>query len=131
MQENLHSVTTKPFVWGDHDCALFAGDHIKAITGVDLITDYRGKYSNALGAIKILKEHGYNNLEELCKTNFPEINPVFSNVGDIILVNDEANEALGGALTIVLGEVLGVLTPGGYGIIRRSDKRIKTGYKIG
>lgn len=34
-----------PFAWGSHDCALFAADAVKAISGVDIADDFRGKYS--------------------------------------------------------------------------------------
>lgn len=37
---------TKPFVWGENDCALFAADAVLAISGtVDPAHDYRGRYS--------------------------------------------------------------------------------------
>lgn len=44
-----------PFVWGVHDCALFAADGIQAITGVDIATDFRGKYSDEAGAMALIK----------------------------------------------------------------------------
>ena len=35
----------KPFAWGSNDCASFAADGILAITGTDIMTDFRG-YGN-------------------------------------------------------------------------------------
>jgi hypothetical protein len=45
-----------PFAWGGNDCALFAADGIEAITGVDIASDFRGKYSDEAGAFAAIKE---------------------------------------------------------------------------
>lgn len=48
-----------PFQWGVHDCMLFAGDAIEAITNVDFCARYRGKYSNGREAKQLVNEwHG-------------------------------------------------------------------------
>lgn len=44
-----------PFAWGTNDCALFAADGIQAITGVDIADDFRGKYSDEVGAWKTVR----------------------------------------------------------------------------
>lgn len=46
-----------PFVWGEHDCILFAAKAYKALTGVDYYTKYL-PYSSEDEAMKILKENG-------------------------------------------------------------------------
>jgi len=40
-----------PFVWGQHDCALFAADGIEAMTGVDIAAAFRGKYDSEASAL--------------------------------------------------------------------------------
>ena len=47
-----------PFAWGLNDCCLFASDWVELCTGVDPAAELRGKYSTALGAARILKQHG-------------------------------------------------------------------------
>ena len=44
------------FAWGANDCALFAADGIKAMTGVDIAEDFRGKYSDEAGAFALIRE---------------------------------------------------------------------------
>ncbi len=39
-----------PFVWGANDCALFAADAIEAMTGVDIASDFRGRYHDEASA---------------------------------------------------------------------------------
>lgn len=43
------------FVWGVSDCALFCADGIKAITGVDIAVDFRGKYHSEEEAFELIK----------------------------------------------------------------------------
>jgi hypothetical protein len=43
------------FAWGVHDCALFAADGIQAMTGVDIASDFRGKYSDEPSSIEAIK----------------------------------------------------------------------------
>lgn len=45
-----------PFVWGSHDCALFAADGVLAMTGIDIASDFRGKYSDEAGAMALIKQ---------------------------------------------------------------------------
>jgi hypothetical protein len=44
-----------PFQWGVNDCALFAADGIRAIAGVDIAEDFRGKYDDEAGAFELIK----------------------------------------------------------------------------
>jgi hypothetical protein len=44
-----------PFAWGTHDCSTFCADGIKAITGVDIADDFRGKYADEVSAFALIK----------------------------------------------------------------------------
>jgi hypothetical protein len=50
---------SRPFVWGEHDCCLFAADWVRELHGIDLAADVRGGYSSALGAARIVG-HGFS-----------------------------------------------------------------------
>jgi len=84
-----------PFIWGQNDCALFAADGIRAITGVDIAADFRGKYHDEASAMQAIKDicggstvadaaaycankHG---LSELTK-------PLFAKRGDLVVVRN-------------------------------------------
>lgn len=44
-----------PFVWGTHDCCTFPADAIQAFTGVDIASDFRGKYTDEASAMALIK----------------------------------------------------------------------------
>lgn len=58
----LDRVREDPFKWGDHDCALFAGAAIRAMTGTDPAEEYRGTYDDARGAALALRKLGKGTL---------------------------------------------------------------------
>jgi len=43
------------FRWGVNDCALFAADGIRAVTGVDIASDFRGKYADWTSALALIE----------------------------------------------------------------------------
>lgn len=47
----------QPFAWGVNDCALFAADAVKAITGVDLAAGLRG-HCTARQALRTIRRNG-------------------------------------------------------------------------
>lgn len=77
---------TKPFKWGEQDCALFAADCVQAVTGDDLAATLRGTYSTALAAARILESWG--GLEALATAKLGEPHDTQWNAvpGDIGLV---------------------------------------------
>lgn len=55
--EYLNECRKKPFVWGEHDCILFAAKAIEVITGENLYNSYLG-YTDEKGAQEVLQAHG-------------------------------------------------------------------------
>lgn len=86
----------RPVEYGTSDCALFAADAVKEITGEDFGAPYRGTYSTAAGAAKALRKSGYSDLAELAAATFPdEVLPSFGQTGDLAVVKGEDGPALG------------------------------------
>lgn len=81
-----------PFVWGQHDCCLFACDAVQAMTGVDLAADFRGKYSDAISALRAVKEFAGAGVGALAakiaeQHGIPEISTRLAQRGDVVLLN--------------------------------------------
>lgn len=93
------------FEYGRNDCALFAADCIKAMTGLDLASGFRGSYRSAAGAQRALKRAGYPDLVSLAANFFEEIEPIMAGAGDIAAFDTPDGWALG----VVAGERVTVL----------------------
>lgn len=120
-RENLHNLVIKlhttPLHWGYTDCWLgLGGPNILAMTGKDYFSDFLGTYDSPIGALRMLKSKGFNSLEEMLKSQFKEIHVSQAWVGDEVIMDGEET---GGAIGVVLGERIGVMTLTGYGTIDR------------
>lgn len=114
----LDSVLTdarKPFEWGIHDCCLgLAVPAVIALTGEDIGSPFRGKYTTAFGAIKAIRDAGFDDLETLAASHFSEGHPSSARVGDLAAIKAVDT---GWALGVVIGSRIGVLRPDGYGTL--------------
>jgi len=96
----LDGVLTRPFVYGEYDCALAAADAVAAMTGVDYSVEFRGAYFSKRNAAKLLAGRG--GLGELVTQALgpPLDSPKLAQRGDVVLV-DSGGE--GPALAVVMG----------------------------
>ena len=83
------------FSWGTNDCCLFAANAIQAMTGVDIASDFRDKYTTELGAMKAIKDvSGGSSVEDAavyCATKHGLVEwsaPLLAQRGDLVLVQD-------------------------------------------
>lgn len=129
MHKVIDNVTRKEFVPGEHDCALFVADVVKAITGEDHAKGLRGKYKTLARGLAALKKKGFENHVEYAASLFPEVHPSMAGVGDIVVFKTENAEEAGCALGIVIGERSMVLRPEGMGTIE-TLKAIRA-FKVG
>jgi hypothetical protein len=58
LQEYLLAAASRPFDWGDCDCALFAAGWVRIVRGVDPAADLRGTYSTRNGAYLLMRAEG-------------------------------------------------------------------------
>lgn len=94
LNDTIESARDKPFVWGTHDCALFAAECVQAVTGRDYAAPFFGQYDSVAGASALLDSHG--GLEGIvAAAGFAEIPPAFATRGDLALVENDGRELLG------------------------------------
>lgn len=81
-----------PYAWGVHDCCLWTADCALATTGVDHAAAWRGTYSDAAGAMRLLAELG--GLAALAgRAGYP-IPPLTCATGDIGIVEHDGRQSL-------------------------------------
>lgn len=101
---------------GQHDCALFAADCVKAMTGEDPAAPFRGRYKTFRGGAMVLRRSGETDLMTFLSRRFQPIMPARAAIGDIALVPSPDPDA-GVALGVVTGAAITVLAPVGLGVV--------------
>lgn len=115
----IAAARTKPFAWGEHDCATFACSAVMAMHGRDLLSDAkligkdgRVKWSDAKSAAKKIKAIGGLS-EQLTKLLGDQIPVMLARTGDVCLVLDDAHES-SEMMALVHGTV--ILAAANYGL---------------
>jgi hypothetical protein len=91
----LEPLRLVPFAWGTHDCCTFAGGAVLAMTGLDPMVEFRGRYSTELGAKRALRRIGRGTLVATLDAKFEPVPASLAQRGDIVMV--------GGLLAICWG----------------------------
>jgi hypothetical protein len=84
------------FQWGQHDCATWAFDVRRAMTGIDAAAAWRGRYSTASGSVRVMRRLGWPDLPAMgCALLGEPILPLLAQRGDVAMC--------GGAFGVVTG----------------------------
>lgn len=101
LSEEVDKAAHYKFSWGQHDCALFACNVVKAMTGEDPAKAFRGQYSTEQGAREALREHGGGTLYRTAVKAFGAPVPaVKAQRGDMVYLDKKQG---GPALGICVG----------------------------
>lgn len=105
-----------PFSWGDNDCFVgLVGGLSAALTGEDVSAPWRGRYTTAVGALRVLRNDGFDNLADLAGSVLPEIHISRARIGDVAAI--PSDDGFGFTLGVVNGERIFVLRPEGFGTV--------------
>ncbi|MBE5251833.1 DUF6950 family protein [Mixta mediterraneensis] len=99
-----------PFLWGEHDCCLFAADCVKAMCGEDFAAEFRGTYDSETGAKKALLRGG-GSLEKVMARFLDEVKPALAQRGDIAVIENAGRRCAG----VIYGGAVWV--PGERGLV--------------
>jgi hypothetical protein len=82
----IDAARDRPFEWGTHDCALFAFNIVRDLTGIDYASAYRGNYHTAQGAARALRKQGKGTLRATVGGVLgTEVPPPTARRGDLLL----------------------------------------------
>ncbi|WP_375698002.1 DUF6950 family protein [Pseudophaeobacter sp. TrK17] len=107
-----------PFCWGAHDCATWAFDVRRDLTGgEDIAASWRGRYRTALGAHRVMKRLGWDSLEaagrDLLGMPLPSV--LQAKRGDLVLGGTDP------AFGVCVGAKVAFVAPDGLVFISLSD----------
>jgi hypothetical protein len=100
LDAHLKAALGRPFSWGEHDCALFAANAVRDMTGIDGAAPFRGRYRTARGATLALRRFAGGGLAEaaaaICATHgWPAVPVTLAQRGDLVLLDTAEGPALG------------------------------------
>ena len=114
LAEAIETARDRPFRWGRHDCAIWAFDLRRDLTGCfDVAALWRGRYTTERGAVRVMRRLGWQSLEaagrDLLGEPLPSIH--LAQRGDMVL----ANTGLG--FGVCLGARAGGIAPEGLVLV--------------
>lgn len=90
----IRAAEKRPFLWGEHDCCLFAADCAEAMTGENFADGWRGTYDCETGAKKALLRGG-GSLEKVLAKYLDEVPVKMAQRGDIAIVENAGTRCAG------------------------------------
>ena len=110
----IESATGRAFQWGQHDCAIWAFDLRRDLTGGDdTAQSWRGRYRTARGAVRVMRRLGWSSLEaagrDLLGEPLPSVH--LAQRGDLVL----AKSGLG--FGVCLGARTAGIAPSGLALV--------------
>lgn len=81
----LEPLRLRPFAWGQHDCCTFTAGAVEAMTGVDPMPEFRGRYSSAIGSARALRQFGQGTLAATMDDKFEVVTHSLAQRGDIVM----------------------------------------------
>jgi hypothetical protein len=90
----VDDAVNRKFIWGEHDCSLFAARCADAVYGTKFEAANTGKYKTARGAAgRVKRLGGYD--AHLRKLGFNPVLKSFAQRGDTAIIEQDGREALG------------------------------------
>ncbi|TPL30171.1 hypothetical protein [Mesorhizobium sp. B2-4-7] len=120
-------IATTPGVWGQSDCLLTAAAGVEAVTGVDIMEPWRGRYKSEAGAARLMRREGCRTVEDVFRDYFglPEIGRLMAQRGDVGVV-EQAGVLCAGFMCD-----LGFLVRTEAGRLILPQTAVKTAFKVG
>lgn len=112
----IESNLKRPFEYGTWDCCLFVAECVEAMTGENPMPEFRNKYNDKEGALRLVRAHSAKSLYGIMRSKFG--NPrEGGRRGDIVYTVTEDGPTLG----ICIGREAVFLHEGGITTVAMAD----------
>lgn len=117
LSDSIEDARGKPFAWGQHDCATWALDVRRALTGGPDLVTWRGGYTTALGSRRIMRKLGWQDMHALAHDLLGKPRQVLlmAQRGDVVLAGDDP------ALGVCIGAQAAFVAPEGLTFLPITD----------
>ena len=129
LHDYLAALAGATFVWGQIDCCTFAAGAVEAVTGVDPIPEFRGRYTTARGSVRALRKWGSGTLEATIAAKFEDRPLAFAHRGDLVMIDGLLGVSIGvavGADALFVGD-----EDGAPGLVRFPRAAWRRCWKVG
>lgn len=117
--DTIHGAEGKPYVLGEHDCFKLTCDVVKALTGVDLWSPWKGRYSTERQALKLIAQYGGSFNGAFTKLfNTSVVDPSMARRGDVLRFDDDNGTP---HLGVCVGSTVCLLAEKGLTRVERAD----------
>lgn len=120
----LQEAKQKTWKRGEFTCGFFAADMVKAITGVDMISEYRDKFTTLAQEIEFIPNFIKETFKK-CK-GLQAVKPLQAGRGDVVMIKDSSVYAVG----IVSLSGKQVLLATAKGVTTRRMDSIKRAWRV-
>lgn len=112
----VDEVRRQPFDWAQNNCGEhFAFGAVRAMTDEDIGAHYRGRYTTAIGAVRVMRRDGHENLGDLVASHLEETHTSEARLGDLAAIPDDS--PFGYTLGIVNGDTVFVMGEDAVGVV--------------
>lgn len=94
MADSLQLQNDLQLDWEFVSCTSWAGDCVEALTGSNPFDDFRGRFNSVAKAVRVIREAGFNSLDELMLSLFKEIPLGMATQGDLVLAASARSSAV-------------------------------------
>ena len=101
LHEYLMEKRDQPFKWGVNDCCTFSAGAVEAMTGVNPMEEFVGKYKSAATSHRALIDIGSGDLEQTLDAKFKECPIGFAHTGDLAFFDGSVGVIIGGDAVFV------------------------------
>ncbi len=92
----LNAWASRPFAYGEADCARFVAEAVQAQTGADFYAPFRGRYKTAAASVKALRTIGAGDLAATITAALGDpMHPAFAGRGDVVMMDGNAGICAG------------------------------------
>lgn len=81
----LEPLRLREFAWGRHDCCTFTAGAVLAMTGIDPMPEFRGRYTTPRGSVRALRRLGRGTLAATLDAKFETVEASLAQRGDIVM----------------------------------------------